>query len=135
MDIDHLLHEAGERWRERQGPTVLSPNLGSSGKEAPTPKSAQRLAPLGAAAVAAGIVLVIVFLQDAASGPQTAPPRIGKLSCCKFLAEANGLDISTAFEHRDDVTHSCRYMCCLSTESFPRHGRVGRWRWPHSNPS
>ena len=73
MDIDSRLHEAGQRWRESQGPALQPPSAASLGQAAPPHQGRKGLAPLAAAAAAAGIVFGIVSLPGATTGGQNLP--------------------------------------------------------------
>lgn len=73
MDIDDRLHEAGQRWRENQGPALHPPRLDSSGDDAPPRRWLWRLAPMAAAAAAAAIVLAILSLHGATTSTQGVP--------------------------------------------------------------
>ena len=73
MDIDRRLHEAGQRWRESQGPALQPPSAASLGQAAPPHQWRKGLAPMAAAAAAAGIVFGIVSLHGATTGGQDLP--------------------------------------------------------------
>lgn len=75
MDIEDRLHEAGQRWRESQGPALKPPNLADS-TEKVYPRWRHGLIPLAAAAAAAAIAIGFVSLhgQNTAS-PATRPAQ------------------------------------------------------------
>ena len=63
MDIDRRLHEAGQQWRQSQGPALPAPQL-----DTPQHKTAPRwwmlgLIPLAASTAVAAIVIGVVVLQ------------------------------------------------------------------------
>jgi len=73
MDIDDRLREAGQHWRESQGPALQPPSLDSAGKNAPPRRWRRGLVPVTASAAAAGIVIAIVSLHGATTGSQDVP--------------------------------------------------------------
>lgn len=73
MDIDDRLREAGQRWRESQGPALPPPSLERSGDVAPRRQWLRVLAPAAAAAAVAGIVFGIASLHDATTGRPAVP--------------------------------------------------------------
>lgn len=73
MDIDSRLHEAGQRWRESQGPALQPPSLDISRGKPPPRRWKNGLAPVAAAAAAAGIVFGIVSLHGSTTGNQVLP--------------------------------------------------------------
>jgi len=73
MDIDSRLREAGQRWRESQGPALEHPSPVSLEDDAPRHKWRKGLIPLAAAAAAAGIVFGIVSLHGATTNGLQVP--------------------------------------------------------------
>lgn len=73
MDIDRRLHEAGQRWRESQGPALQPPSAASLGEAAPPRQWRRGLAPMAAAAAVAVIILGLVSLHGATTGSRPLP--------------------------------------------------------------
>jgi hypothetical protein len=73
MDLDRRLHEAGQHWREHQGPALVTPSLGNSNDIAPRQHVRRGLVPAGAAAAAVLIMFAVVSLDGATTGSQGEP--------------------------------------------------------------
>lgn len=73
MDIDRRLHEAGQRWRESQGPALQPPSAASLGEAAPPHQWRKGLAPMAAAAAVAAIIFGFVSVHGATTGAQQLP--------------------------------------------------------------
>ncbi|NMM22177.1 MAG: hypothetical protein HHJ11_01530 [Phycicoccus sp.] len=73
MDIDRRLHEAGQRWRESQGPALQPPDLASLGEDAPPRQWRKALAPMAAAAAVAAIIFGFVSVNGATTGAPQLP--------------------------------------------------------------
>ena len=73
MDIDRRLHEAGQRWRESQGPALLPPSAACLGEAAPPHKWRKGLAPMAAAAAVAAIIFGFVSVHGATTGAPQLP--------------------------------------------------------------
>lgn len=73
MDIDRRLHEAGQRWRESQGPALQPPSAASLREAAPPHQWRKGLAPMAAAAAVAAIIFGFVSVHGATTGAQQLP--------------------------------------------------------------
>jgi len=73
MDIDRRLHEAGQRWRESQGPALQPPSAASLREAAPPHKWRKGLAPMAAAAAVAAIIFGFVSVHGATTGSRPLP--------------------------------------------------------------
>ena len=73
MDIDRRLHEAGQRWRESQGPALQPPSAASLGEAAPPQRWRKGLAPMAAAAAVAAIIFGFVSVHGSTTGAQQLP--------------------------------------------------------------
>jgi hypothetical protein len=90
MDVDGRLREAGQRWRENQGPALGAPRLGTSSEKAPPRRWRIALIPLTASTAAAAMVI----------GVATEHLFPGEV----LRSETDTLDLSTALQHRHCTT-------------------------------
>jgi hypothetical protein len=70
MDIDRRLHEAGQRWRESQGPALQPPSPASLRQAAPPRLWRKGLAAMAAAAAVAAIIFGFVTLHGATTASE-----------------------------------------------------------------
>ena len=63
MDIDRRLHEAGQQWRQSQGPALPAPQLDTPLHKTPSRRWMTGLIPLAASTAVAAIVIGVVVLQ------------------------------------------------------------------------
>ena len=68
MDIDRRLHNAGQRWRQSQGPALRAPKLDTPPKKTPPRRWMTGLIPLAASAAVAAMVIGVVILHGAPTG-------------------------------------------------------------------
>ena len=80
MNMDERLHEAGQRWRESQGPALQPPALGRPAENGPPRRWGKTLAPVAAAAAAAGIAVGIVNLYGTTTTNQVPSGSTGTTS-------------------------------------------------------
>ena len=73
MDIDRRLHEAGQRWRESQGPALQPPSAARLGEAAPPRQWRKGLAPMAAAAAVAAMIFGFVSVHGATTGAPQLP--------------------------------------------------------------
>ncbi len=126
MDIDRRLHEAGQRWRESQGPALLPPSLGSSGDNARTRQWRKGLAPVAAAVAAAGIVFGIVSLRGATTGGQQVPAGIMTTHPPSVSYPLPKPSTATAPQPSNTVTAPPpRAAACVGSQMRPSLGRSG----------
>jgi len=159
MDIDRRLHEAGQRWRESQGPALQPPSAASLREAAPPHKWRKGLAPMAAAAAVAAIIFGFVSVHGATTGSRPLPagsvttpaPSVSSPSTepSTSAARAAAAAVAAAEAARQRAVAEAeiarrlpqgdlaagRRLCCFSTASFPRERRSGSRDRHHSNPS
>jgi hypothetical protein len=122
MDIDRRLHEAGERWRESQGPSLEHPGPASLEVDAPTPKWRKGLVPLAAAAATAGIAFGIVSLHGATTGGHEVPA--GSITTPSLVVTSSQPKPSTSSQPSNTVT-APPAAACVGSQLRPSVGTSG----------
>jgi hypothetical protein len=122
MEIDRRLHEAGQSWRESQGPPFLPPGLGPSQAGAPRGQWRKGLAPVAAAAAVAGIALGVVNLQGGPAGHKdqfagTVATPSAPVSASSTATSAQPSSTGTAT--------SAGAVTCLASQIRPSLGDAG----------
>jgi hypothetical protein len=129
MDIDRRLHEAGQRWRESQGPALRPPSPGDVAEDAPPRRWRKGLAPLAAAAAVAAvaaIVFAIVGLHGTATNGQQVP--VGALTTHppSVTSSVPKPSTSTSSQPSNAVTAPpARAAACLGSQLRPSLGASG----------
>lgn len=122
MDIDRRLHEAGERWRESQGPSLEHPAPVRLEDDAPTPKWRKGLVPLAAAAATAGIAFGIVSLHGATTGGHEVPA--GSITTPSLVVTSSPPKPSTSSQPSNPVT-APPAAACVGSQLRPSVGTSG----------
>jgi hypothetical protein len=124
MDIDRRLHEAGQRWRESQGPALRPPSPGDVEEDAPPRRWRKGLAPLAAAAAVAAIAFAIVGLHGTSTDGQQVPA--GALKTHSPSVPSSVTKPSTSSQPPNSVTAPPpRATACVGSQLRPSLGASG----------
>ena len=124
MDIDRRLHEAGQRWRDSQGPALQPPSAASLGEDARTRQWRKGLAPMAAAAAVAGIVFGVVSLHGGTTGGQEMPAGAATTHPPSVSYPLPKPSTATAPQPSNTVT-APPAAACVASQLRPSLGRSG----------
>ena len=106
MDIDRRLHEAGQQWRQSQGPALPAPQLDTPLHKTPSRRWMTGLIPLAASTAVAAIVIGVVVLQDAPTSHQVPTGPTSTSSPTSSPTKAPTASAKTAITRCSKVPYS-----------------------------